>query len=103
MRTLDSCKLAISNLPWFSYDASTGGGVGTASASREPGRLNILFRPEDLVIPPLNRKTTKVSGWLPLPPLIEINIMPQVLPFIKDSVTLSSIDLRANSNVSFTP
>jgi hypothetical protein len=46
----------------------------------EPNRLNLVFLAKDLVIPPLNRKTTKIAGWLPFPPFIEISIVPQVLP-----------------------
>ena len=78
MRTHSDCRLALSYLPHFSYDARYGGGPG--SATRLPsGRLSLDFDPAALVVPPLEAGTARLGGLLPLPPLLQVNIRPLAL------------------------
>jgi hypothetical protein len=78
MGTLKDCRLAISYLPWFSYNATGGGGTAFASELQQDGRLPVRFNVDALVVPPLNSASTRVGGWLPLPPRFQIDIRPQV-------------------------
>lgn len=43
------CKLAVGIYPQFSYDASSGGGVGTCSPI-DAGRLQLAFDPQSMCV-----------------------------------------------------
>lgn len=72
------CSLAIGAYPRFQYDASGGGGVGVLHPGDSEGRRPLHYPHEQLVIPPLNRRTTRVLG-MPLPPGLEVRIHPETL------------------------
>lgn len=67
----------MSYLPWFSYDASTGGGSGSVTKGQN-GRMQVEFDTKSLKIPPITDNTTRCNG-LPLPPLLRIDIKPKTL------------------------
>ncbi|PKA47751.1 hypothetical protein AXF42_Ash014528 [Apostasia shenzhenica] len=81
-QTLEACKLGIGRYPDFDYDAK--GGCGTARGEAAEGTsagdraLMAAFDVDELYIPPLTGKTTRFLG-LPLPPLLKIDIAPEVL------------------------
>jgi hypothetical protein len=77
MRTNSDCRLGISYLPWFSYDARNGGGSGSATWLPN-GKIALEFDAQTLIVPPLETSTTRISG-APLPPLLQINIHPRQL------------------------
>ncbi len=76
LHTQAGCGLAIGRYPRFRYDAR--GGSGRATCTPVDDRLEIVFDPADLSIPPLNWRTTQVLG-LPLPPGLQIAIEPLTL------------------------
>ena len=79
IRTMEDCRLSIGSLPWFSYDGSSGSGHGVGHRDQErPSFIQIEFDISSLQVPPLNRKTTKIAGRLPLPPFFNIRIVPKV-------------------------
>ncbi|HGY5550140.1 MAG TPA: hypothetical protein ACN46R_00575, partial [Prochlorococcus sp.] len=53
------CRLAIGAYPAFSYDASSGGGVGILGPAEQNGLKSLHFDPQKLFIPDLNWRTTK--------------------------------------------
>lgn len=75
--TLDGCGLAIGGWPRFQYDASGGGGHAHCQAA-SAGASRLVFDPQTLRIPPLNRATTRLLG-LPLPPGLTIEVLPERL------------------------
>ena len=81
LETLEGCQLAIAGYPLFHYDARTGGGpaeaLEPAGSGEDPG-LQLQFDREQLQIPPLNRRTTRLLG-VPLPPGLSIAILPKAL------------------------
>ncbi len=72
------CRLVISAYPQFSYNASGGGGVGKLMAADPEGNQKLWFETKTLSIPPLSWQTTRILG-LPLPPGLQIKIIPQSL------------------------
>ncbi|TXG70842.1 hypothetical protein EZV62_005777 [Acer yangbiense] len=79
-KTLGACKLGISRFPDFEYDAQGGTGTGTGSDDDDDNNKEIIwvsFDLKTLYIPPLTSETTKFLG-LPLPPLLKIDIVPQL-------------------------
>lgn len=78
LRTAAGCSLAIGAYPRFQYDASGGGGQGVLDASDTRGRRLLQLPQDQLVIPPLNRRTARWLG-LPLPPGLEVRILPEKL------------------------
>ncbi|GAB4821512.1 hypothetical protein N2152v2_008558 [Parachlorella kessleri] len=77
MRTTSDCRLGFSYLPWFTYDASAGVGLGTATW--EAGnRLAVEFDPDTLVVPSLDSTTTSIYG-APLLPGMTVAITPRRL------------------------
>jgi len=74
LSTLAGCGLAIGRFPAFRYDARGGGGI---SAPRTGGAA-VAFPPEQLMIPPLDWRSTRFLG-LPLPPGLSIQIEPEEL------------------------
>jgi hypothetical protein len=78
LSTAARCSLAIGAYPRFHYDASGGGGLGVLDASDPQGRRRLQVPLEQLVIPPLNRRTGRWLG-LPLPPGLEVRIVPAKL------------------------
>lgn len=75
MRTLPTCKLAVSWYPIFSYNAAEGGGDGSVE-DLGGGRSKLTFDPQALNIPALNYKTASIFG-VPIPPPLNIAIVPQ--------------------------
>lgn len=67
LRTAAGCSLAIGAYPRFHYDARGGGGDGLLLASDPHGRCRLQFGLEQLSIPPLNWRTSRLGG-LPLLP-----------------------------------
>ena len=78
LNTASSCSLAIGGFPRFSYDASGGGGSGLLLPLDSQGRRPLQFPAGGLRIPPLNGRTGRFLG-LPLPPGLQIQIVPQRL------------------------
>jgi hypothetical protein len=79
LTTLAGCGLAIGAYPPFTYDARGGGGIGRLEECGESGGGRALaFDPEQLRIPPLSWRSTRVLG-LPLPPGLTIAIEPRRL------------------------
>jgi|694.fasta_scaffold21941_11 hypothetical protein len=78
LRTAAGCSLAIGAYPRFRYDARGGGGLGVLHPSDSQGRRHLHFPPDQLVIPPLNRRTGRWLG-LPLPAGLEVRILPSKL------------------------
>ncbi len=83
LTTMAGCGLAIGAYPRFSYDARGGGGIGVLGEPGEHGR-RLQFNPQQLRIPPLSWRSTRVLG-LPLPPGLTISIEPQQLSGELDS------------------
>lgn len=76
-RTLRGCKLGISRYPDFVYDAEGGLGSGAGTKGDDARKISVTFDLQTLYIPPLNNSTTKFLG-LPLPPLLKIDIVPEL-------------------------
>ncbi|OMO85986.1 hypothetical protein CCACVL1_09881 [Corchorus capsularis] len=76
-KTLGACKLGISRYPDFEYNAQGGTGAGTGSKTKAGNEISVNFDIKTLYIPPLSSATTKFLG-LPLPPLLKIDIVPQL-------------------------
>ncbi|XVF54056.1 hypothetical protein PTKIN_Ptkin05aG0150500 [Pterospermum kingtungense] len=78
-KTLGACKLGISRYPDFEYDAEGGTGTGTGTATKlaDGNELSVSFDLKTLYVPPLTSATTKFLG-LPLPPVLKIDIVPQL-------------------------
>lgn len=79
-KTLGGCKLGISRYPDFEYNAQGGTGTGTCTKAKDSSDLNtvsVSFDMKTLYIPPLTSGTTKFLG-LPLPPLLKIDIVPEL-------------------------
>lgn len=76
LRTADHCRLAIGAYPFFTYNASGGGGRGTLSRSDAEGHQSVVFPAEGLQVPPLNSRTGRWLG-VPLPPGLRIAILPE--------------------------
>jgi hypothetical protein len=75
--TLDTgkdCRLAVAFWPIFTYDASSGSSLGVATRTTRNGRnLRLVeFEPANCSTTPLNWRTTKVLGLVPLPPPIQV-------------------------------
>lgn len=85
LRTLRDCQLGVSIYPGFDYDASGGGGAGTA-VLRDDGLLHVSFDAAALSVPALELATTRVLG-LPLPPPLRIEIVPRRLEGTVDPAT----------------
>ena len=77
LSTEDACGLAIGRWPRFCYDARGGGGTGEVGPE-QGGWCPLHFAPEQLTIPPLDWRSTRVLG-LPLPPGLAIAIVPELL------------------------
>ncbi|XP_074576612.1 uncharacterized protein LOC141833128 [Curcuma longa] len=91
--TLRGCKLGISRYPDFEYNAE--GGIGTATAAEAGGdALQVSFDITTLYIPPLSGTTTKFLG-LPLPPFLNIVIIPELFQGTISRVT-GKVELQAN-------
>jgi hypothetical protein len=78
LTTEAGCALAIGRYPRFRYDAGGGGGSGQLEAPDGEGWRPLAFAAEDLAIPALTWRTTRVLG-MPLPPGLSITIAPQRL------------------------
>ena len=78
LKSKPDCKLAIGRYPPFTYNAIGGGGYASIKNTNQPQDFEINFNAEQLMIPPLNYRTTKILG-LPLPPGLQIAISPQRL------------------------
>jgi hypothetical protein len=84
--TLDGCRLAIGRYPGFRYDGRGGGGAGWGQAGGGP----LVFTGEELTIPALDHRTTRLLG-MPLPPGLAITINARELQgcWSPDSGTIS--------------
>ncbi len=78
LKSLNGCKLSISNYPTFSYNAIGGGGEGIIQNDSTDEFLSIVFNTSNFSIPPLNWKTAKILG-IPILPGLEITIKPKKL------------------------
>ncbi|XP_028768532.1 uncharacterized protein LOC114726133 isoform X2 [Neltuma alba] len=79
-RTARDCRLGISRYPDFAYNAEGGKGTGSGAEVADnlaDNELLVSFDLETLYIPPLTSSTTKFLG-LPLPPFLNIDIVPLV-------------------------
>jgi len=85
LSTLADCKLAVSVYPTFSYDASGGGGVATLRDLGD-GKYFASWDANQLDIPPLDYRSTKVLG-IPIPPPLKIVIKPKSLEGVIDMET----------------
>ena len=77
LSTLRGCQLAIGRYPAFRYDGTGGGGPGI-SLSQAGRQRRLEFPADDLIIPPLDWRSTRWLG-LPLPPGLTITICPETL------------------------
>ncbi len=85
MESLAGCQLGISIYPTFSYNASGGGGIASATQSVEhPSRVDIVFDPKAVSIPDVTYSTAKVGG-VPLLPMFRIRVQPESLQVILTS------------------
>ena len=75
LNTLSDCELAVSIYPTFSYNAGGGGGVGNATRGSD-GMIHIDFDTSTLKIPSVSTSTSSILG-VPLPPPLNIEIIPQ--------------------------
>jgi hypothetical protein len=78
LTTASGCSLAIGPFPRFSYDARGGGGSGLLLPLDAEGRRPLHFSAGELRIPPLTGRTGRCLG-LPLPPGLQIRILPERL------------------------
>jgi hypothetical protein len=85
LSTLADCKLAVSIYPMFSYNAGGGGGVGTLREAGN-GKYFASWDANQLDIPPLDYRSTKVLG-IPIPPPLKIVIKPKSLEGVIDMET----------------
>ncbi|GKU89406.1 hypothetical protein SLEP1_g3544 [Rubroshorea leprosula] len=79
-KTLGACKLGISRYPDFEYNAEGGTGTGTGTTitvDDSDNEISVCFDIKTLYIPPLTSATTKFLG-LPLPPFLNIDIVPEL-------------------------
>ena len=82
MESLAGCQLGISIYPTFSYNASGGGGVASATQSAtHPSQVDIVFDPKAVSIPDVTYSTAKVGG-VPLLPMFRIRVQPESLQVI---------------------
>ncbi len=100
LRSLSGCKLTIGNYPTFNYNASGGGGFAVITAKERSEVLSLEFNPKELIIPPLNWRTTKFLG-LPLPPGIQISIQTEKLAGTISTLT-GIVSLHFIARFSFT-
>lgn len=84
LSTAARCVLAIGGYPRFLYDARGGGGTGELGRADSSGRRWLRFAPEQLCIPALDWRSTRVLG-VPLPPGLSIRIAPEQLEGLLDS------------------
>ena len=77
LETLAGCRLAIGGYPTFLYDARGGEAHGQAQPIGD-GALALVFTPEQVRIPALERSSTRLLG-LPLPPGLRIEILAERL------------------------
>lgn len=80
--TLGACKIGIARYPDFEYNAQGGRGTGTGKTTTVKDfngdtSVSVDFDVKSLYIPPLTTATTKFLG-LPLPPLLKIDIVPEI-------------------------
>ena len=75
LETLSGCQLAIGAYPAFRYDAAGGGGPAALGPEAAGGRRALRFAPQTLTIPALRSGTTRWLG-LPLPPGLQIEVIP---------------------------
>ena len=78
MITEAGCGLAIGPYPRCRYDARGGGGSAELEGAIQAGWQSINFRADQLSIPALSWRNTRVLG-LPLPPGLTIAIEPEQL------------------------
>lgn len=93
--TLQGCRLAIGRYPAFLYDASGGRATGAAGHSQH----HLQFPAEQICIPPLHWRTTRVLG-LPLPPGLRISMEPDLLEGSRDPFD-GSMALRFEARFQF--
>jgi hypothetical protein len=78
LSTEAGCGLAIGGWPRFAYNACGGGGKAACGPLAEGGWQALAFNAEELFIPALSWRTTRLLG-LPLPPGLRIDVRPQKL------------------------
>ncbi len=71
--SLKGCRLAIGSYPYFSYDASNGGGEASIAINEQSDLSYLSFNPKKFNIPALTWKTTKIL-FLPMPPGLKITM-----------------------------
>ncbi|KAF0933274.1 hypothetical protein E2562_017063 [Oryza meyeriana var. granulata] len=99
-RTRDGCRLGISRYPDFAYNAQGGRGVGVGAVSgADSGTVLVEFDVASLYIPAMSGATTKFLG-LPLPPFLEIDILPEALRGNIDRRS-GQVDLKFRSRFCF--
>ncbi|XP_073131250.1 uncharacterized protein [Henckelia pumila] len=102
LKTLGGCKLGISRYPDFEYDAQGGSGIGKATPallSDVNGEVFVDFDVDSLYIPAVSTATTKFLG-LPLPPFLNIDIVPEMLSG-KINTETGQVDLRLKGKFYF--
>ncbi|MDM7936756.1 MAG: hypothetical protein QUV06_04790 [Cyanobium sp. CZS 48M] len=83
LSTLAGCGLTIAGYPRFRYDARGGGGSARLGPASSDGTWPLQFPPQELQIPPLDWRSTRLLG-VPLPPGLSISIEPQRLEGVVD-------------------
>lgn len=85
LSTLSDCDLRVGIYPKFSYNASGGGATGKVSR-RSDGLLDVSWDASSLNIPAISYASTRILG-LPLPPPLQIKIVPEKLEGTVDPVS----------------
>jgi len=78
LETLNGCALAIGGYPPFRYDARGGSASGEQGSPSCDGEIAMVFPVEQIQIPALTGRTTRVWG-MPLPAGLSIAIEPEQL------------------------
>lgn len=97
LKSMQGCRLVIGGYPSFSYNANGGGGHGHLMPPDPDGNQRLCFEAEQLSIPSLCGKTTRILG-LPLPPGLQIKIVPLSLEGV---LNWRTAEVRLNFDAQF--
>lgn len=99
LNTLSDCQLAVSRYPTFAYNALGGGGLGRV-VEDNGDVLVVCWDAESLQIPSIKSNTSSVLG-IPIPPPLDISIVPRTLRGTINKVT-GQTDLEFLATFEFT-
>jgi len=99
LKTGSGCDLGVGIYPNFNYNATGGGGWASVQHEGE-GVLRIKFDPTTVVIPDLSWRTATIFS-IPIPPPLNIAIVPQLLEGTVDTNT-GEVSLQFDALFNFT-